>query len=77
MNDMESIVDSISSNISKIARLSHAVSTLPTSDIIERRYERICAGLSPDFKVHLHRDAYPDAYEFGLDRVMGCDIVWH
>gem|GEM_PF-4134917 len=74
---LEEKLDKIAANYAEAEHRSYLLSTLPIRDIALRRAERMMAGLSPDFKVHLWRDAYPDAAKAGVDMVYGAHIVWH
>lgn len=77
MTDIDEKLDRIAASFAKTEHLLYVTKTLPLQYIRERIYDRMCAGLTPYFKLHLWCDGYPEAAAFGMDKILGCDIVWH
>ena len=62
--------------LDKLEEMREAYLDAGVSHVMERKRDRMAAGLSPEFTVYLTPEAAPKAYAYGVSKVVGCPVVW-
>lgn len=64
----------------RIYDLKAAADEIDIPAIVERKAERLRAGLDPEFNIHLEVDSHPKLWKWvnenDADTICGCPLVW-